>query len=193
MKTKIILGIFTTVLGCAAIAACSSDKSSGGGGGSPEGGNPATDCHTPANDPKYPTKNCDNAADRCFLLAHQPDVTKFGGQCAVSPACIGNASDPTSPAAVQCIQTCIDPKLQQADQGKLSTSCDNCVAAVVACGAKYCLNECITDPSSAPCVACLCKNHTTDAGTDVGNCMQDAFAQCAGFRPTDAQVACPAQ
>jgi hypothetical protein len=38
--------------------------------------------------------------------------------------------------------------------------------------------------------ACLCAKHVTDAGV-AGNCLQDAFAECAGFRPTAAQVGCP--
>lgn len=178
-----------------AFGACSSSDKGGTNGGAGDG---AASCDTIVQDPKYPNQGCNNPADRCYLQAHTADARKWGGFCATQPApdgCIGFISDPTSADAVACYTDCLHKQLTANTGSAVSDSCALCEDAVVLCGAKFCINECAgltpgTGPDTVGCTKCLCATHTDDAGVS-GNCLQDAFAECAGFRPTDAQVGCP--
>lgn len=182
-------------LSCASVAlafgACSSD--SGGGTAAPKA------CEQIVHDPKYPTEQCNNAADRCYLESHQADVRAVGGSCAV-PGCLQFISDPYGADAINCVVSCLVPGLKTKTGATVSNSCAECAGATVACGATFCAAQCAgsvgtsNGPDSAGCTACLCAQHTAgDAGGHPfsGNCLQDAFAECAGFRPTNAQVGCP--
>ncbi len=185
---KHIFATLTFVTLASSFGACSS--SSSGGGSTPA-------CQTPANDPTYTSKSCDNAADRCLLEAHEADVRKVGGACATTAPPAGcltadNLNNPYSAAAVQCFQDCFARELPKTSAGATtSAACSLCSYAVVQCGAQFCKAECLSDPNATGCTQCLCATHTPDAGGPSGNCLQDAFARCAGFRPTNAQIGCP--
>jgi hypothetical protein len=186
---KHIFATLTFVTLASSFGGCSSDSSGGTTGGALDG----ADCHKITVDPLYTSQKCNNADDRCYLLDHNSDVRKEGGTCAITPApngCIGFVATPDSADAIKCNVDCLTKALQTKTGGSVSAACAECSAAVVTCGARYCLNDCIQDPNSAACTACLCADHS-DAGADVGNCLQDHFARCAGFRPTNAQVGCP--
>lgn len=190
-----ILAALSFVSVAMAFGACSS---SGSGGTSSGAGDSGASCSTIVHDPQYPTEKCNNAADRCYMLAHEADVRAVGGDCAVN-SCIQFIGTPYSTDAVNCEVQCLVPGLQTKTGGTISSACAECSAAVVACGATFCAAKCAGSPGSSNgpdsqgCTDCLCATHIGDAGGTgfSGNCLQDAFAQCAGFRPTNAQVGCP--
>jgi len=163
-----------------AFGACSSSSSGSGGG--------AETCNTITHDSKFATEKCNNASDRCYLQTNQPTVRHEAGACATSAACLAFISTPDDPAAVKCVTDCLTPKLNNA----LSVACEECSQKVAACGARNCAAQCVSAPDSAECTTCLCTTHSGELGGKGGNCLQDVFGDCAGFRPTDAQVGCGA-
>lgn len=185
---KHIFASLTFVTLASSFAACSSDSKGGGGGGQYDG----ADCRSiPVT--TYPGQACNNEADRCWLQPNNAVTRQNGGACATGTppqGCINFIATPDSPDAQQCFVDCLKPKLVAATGSSPSDACLLCSQKVVVCGATYCLAECAAAPDSAACSACLCANHSSDAGVDEGNCLQDAFARCAGFRPTNEQVGC---
>jgi hypothetical protein len=102
------------------------------------------------------------------------------------------ALQPETDMAKQCFLDCFQKQLMMQTGGMLSDACAACSDAVVVCGAKNCLSDCVNDPMSSGCFMCLCKAHDAMDTTPAGSCLVDVYAQCAGFSPPPAIVGCPA-
>jgi hypothetical protein len=158
----------------------------------------AKECAKITMDPTFSQNNCNNAADKCFLLDHAADVRMMGGVCATKN-CVQFVAKPNDPAAKKCFTDCLDKALKDKFNASVSAPCLICPDAVVVCtttdegSGKACLNQCISAPDSAECTACMCAQHPNALGMDKpGSCLIDAYADCTGFRPTAEQVSCPA-
>jgi hypothetical protein len=133
-----------------------------GGSGGPSGGTPQMDA-----DPLTPAGMCDNEADKAGLQATYGEMNlEISG---VAAAC----------AKEECLlaadfQACVHMCLITRVMGGVSETCLGCVAGSTACAATNCLSKCLSDPSSAECLACQCGMNA--AGI---NCRQQ-FQDCAG-------------
>jgi hypothetical protein len=110
---------------------------------------------------------CNNTSDKAATTAGycpgNASVADIVGNCAKS--CITN-SDPQG-----CTKTCLDNATNHA----ISADCEGCYVALTFCGSQNCLSECLSDPTSATCLACLCGGNSNAV-----NCY-DAFNSCTGL------------
>ena len=222
MKNK---SVVMCLVGCSmllGVAACSSSEpgapaamqAPAAGGGAVGAGMSADTraCAKITMDATLSNNNCNNAADKCFLLEHAAEIRTLGGQCATKPSVMVNATmipgcmqyifKPTDPAATQCFNDCMDKALKAKFNASVSPPCLICPNAVVRCSTsnepsksstQACLTECVSDPDSAGCTSCLCAQHPNGVAMDKpGSCLIGAYADCTGFRPTPEQVSCPA-
>ncbi|HKP60061.1 MAG TPA: SGNH/GDSL hydrolase family protein [Polyangiales bacterium] len=143
---------------------------------------------------------CNNAHDKCLETTNVMKVREISSKCATGmllpPSqenCAKYVGTPDAPEAVKCFTDCAKAQSQAMLNDTLSDACWTCPDDVVVCGAKFCIFECINSPLSEACTACLCKQQPDLLGPGKpGNCLQDVFAQCTGYRPTAEAVGCPA-
>jgi hypothetical protein len=164
---------------------------SNGGGGYGAGTHADPMCTTITTDPKLMGTGCNNVTDRCFFEDHASQAYSLGSKCATSD-CLMYALQPETDMAKQCFLDCFKKQMMMQTGSAPSDACAACSDAVVVCGAKNCLSDCINDPMSSGCFECLCKAHDAMDTTPAGSCLVDVFAQCAGFSPPPALVGCPA-
>jgi hypothetical protein len=131
----------------------SSTAGKGNTGGEPAtntGGQPAAnggDSSTPAGGASSGNVMCDETQD---------------GVCQNPTDCPSVASGAARLSSGKCGQDCLksgskDPNCARdciVMDTSMTNECASCYAGVVACATKNCLNECITDPTSAECTAC---------------------------------------
>jgi hypothetical protein len=155
-------------------------------------------CEQITTDPTLAMNACNNAHDKCLDTSNTMMIRSISGKCAVGSImgaknenCLKYSGDPTTPAAVACFDDCAKTQLTKALGDTLSDACLACPDAVVTCGAKFCLNDCIQDPLAPGCTACLCQTHPDALGTGKpGNCLMDVYAQCTGYKVTADAVGC---
>jgi len=176
-----------------AIGACGGDDSSGGGGGGPD----TRACAQITTDPTLTNTKCNNVADRCFFETHNADIRKLGGTCATTSPCVNFVATPDTPEAQMCFTDCLDAALKKMFGSSLSKDCLICPQRTVVCStsaenmATACVPQCINDPNAQMCTDCLCQSHPNGiAMGKPGNCLIDALADCAGFKPTAVQAGC---
>ncbi len=172
--------IFAAVSGLTvalAFAGCGGDE---GGGSTPRA------CENVTKDPTSSTDNCISPSDACYLEENRAEVRRVGGECATSADCLAFIATPDTPEAQKCVTDCMTAALG----GALTVECEICSQKVAACGARHCAAQCVQDPQSAACTACLCTSYPDELGGTGGNCLQDVFGDCAGIIPTDEQVGC---
>jgi hypothetical protein len=173
-------------------------------------GGAAQECAKITVDSTLSQANCNNAADKCFLLEHAADIRVLGGQCATTTmfmidttmitGCIQYVARATEPVAKQCFTDCLDQALKAKFKASVSQPCLICPNAVAICtttmdeaGKQVCTNQCLAAPNSQECTNCLCAQHPNGlAMGKPGSCLIGAYADCTGFRPTAEQVMCPA-
>jgi hypothetical protein len=139
-----------------------------------------------------PQQNCTATSDECTLATSWAALLDATNRCAMTPppnGCLSAAflQDPTLPEGLQCMHDCLT---SVAPAAPVTPACSPCLVAVTTCSAQYCINDCIADPGSLACQICNCRPQNDAAGVPIGNCMQDAFAKCAGFRPSESFVGC---
>jgi len=151
-----ILALLTTAT--IGVAGCSGDDddSASNTGGTSNAGAPASNAGTPATggDGGSPAGGASSGNVMC-------DPT-LDGVCQNETDCPSVASGMARMSAGQCGQDCLksgskDPNCARdciVMDTSMSNDCASCYAGVVACATKNCLNECITDPTSADCTAC---------------------------------------
>jgi hypothetical protein len=176
--------------------------------------NTGKECAQITTDATLSQANCNNAADKCFLLEHAADVRTLGGQCATQSAfmveqtrvtaCVQYVARPTDPAATKCFTDCLDAALKAKFMASVSAACLICPNAVALCStstepnpsnatATACVTPCLPAPNSPECTSCLCAQHPNGVAMGKpGSCLIGAYADCTGFRPTADQVSCPA-
>jgi hypothetical protein len=141
---------------------------------------------------------CLNSADRRLLTENWPTVQERAAMC-TTITCIRFISDPRSDAAFECFVQCMDSGLRaDLDGDSLSEACLPCTGQTALCslseeedGEPACSQVCLPDPMSVDCNRCLCSSHPNGVAPGrAGDCAIDAFADCAGFRPTRAEVGC---
>jgi hypothetical protein len=88
-----------------------------------------------------PTGACTDAADTQILAAD--DVPTLAANCAK----MNLGEDPA-------IEACIQAGTGEDGGPGLSSACTQCFDAAVDCSIAHCPNQCLSDPSAAPCVAC---------------------------------------
>jgi hypothetical protein len=155
-------------------------------------------CEQITTDPSLAMNACNNAHDKCLDTSNTSMIRSVSGKCATGAimgasgeSCSKYAGDPTTPAAVACFDDCARTQLKQAIGDTLSDACLACADAVVTCGAKFCLIDCINDPLAPGCTACLCQTHPDAVGPGkAGNCLQDVYSQCTGYKVTAEAVGC---
>jgi hypothetical protein len=170
----------------------------GTGPASPAGTGKA--CEQITVDPSFAKNLCNNPHDKCLETTNTAKVRSISGMCAtgkmLGPSgdnCAKYVGDPSGPEAVKCFSDCVKPATTSTLGDTLSDACWSCPDEVVVCGAKYCVLQCINDSLSPACTECLCAQHPDAvAPGKAGNCLQDVFAQCTGYRPTAEAVGCPA-
>jgi lysophospholipase L1-like esterase len=151
-------------------------------------------------DPTFARNLCNNPQDKCLETTNSAKIRTISGACAtgkLKPSSGDNCglyvSDPMGAKAVSCFKQCATEQTTAQIGGTLSDACWSCPDEVVVCGAKYCVANCFNDPQAPDCVACLCAQHADALGPGkAGNCLQDVFAQCAGYRPSAEAVGCTA-
>lgn len=197
--------------GAAATAGTAAAAAGAGAAGSGMMSSAATgECAQITTDSTLSQANCNNAADKCFLLAHAGDVRKLGGECATKTSfmveqvmvtgCLQFVAKAGTPEAVKCFTDCLDLALKTKFKESVSPPCLICPSAVATCststdamGNAVCVGQCITEPDSTACTECLCAQHPNGiAMGKPGSCLIGAYADCTGFRPTPEQVSCPA-
>lgn len=202
-RTSVFLAAF---FAATCVAACGNDATGGGPsgsggalgtGGTPGmagapaggGGSAGSSCMTITTDPKYAKNSCNNVTDKCYFEKNAALAYTAGGKCATMD-CASFAIQPETEAAKQCFTECFQREMKAQTGSSASDACALCSDAVVICGAFGCLNQCLSDPSSADCLTCLCSVHPANGGNPQGSCLIDAFANCAGFAPPPELVGC---
>jgi lysophospholipase L1-like esterase len=155
-------------------------------------------CEQITTDPTLAMNACNNAHDKCLDTSNTAMIRSISGKCATggimgakNENCLKYSGDPSTPAAVACFDDCAKTQLTKALGDTLSDACLACPDAVVTCGAKFCLIDCIQDPLAPGCTACLCQTHDDALGTGKpGNCLMDVFSQCSGYKVTADAVGC---
>jgi hypothetical protein len=191
--------------------AASNTGGTGGGGAGTTGasgtgtaggsGSASNDCMMITTESSLMGNSCNNVHDKCFLNNNSEMVRSIGGKCATGAlktptgeSCVKYAGNPTAPEAIKCWTDCARAELMKATNDVASDACLACSDAVVNCGAKYCLSQCISDSLAPKCVQCLCTTHPEvfGAGTASGNCLLDVFEQCTGFKAVPDKQGCTA-
>ena len=87
--------------------------------------------------------------------------------------CISDCDDEIA-ALAACVESCQRDAIAEATGGgELSSDCESCYGATVACSAAFCAFMGCADPSSQACIDCQCRF----------NCSQD-FDECSGLPST---------
>ncbi len=109
-----------------------------------------------------PTDQCLNPDDGAII---QPD----GGAAASEAARECGMGCMVADDIIECATPCV------VEETGLSEGCSGCYVGIIVCTIEKCISDCITDSTSAECVACQ-----MDKG-----CLPD-FYQCTGFDPPEA-------
>lgn len=169
MRTKLSWVMGSIFVAALAIAGCSSDddnndgtQNTGGSGG--EGGSGGSGGSGGGSGEGACTNDSDRAASRAGYCPDNRSVSSIVSACAKE--CLTGGDD--------CTRECVDEGTNSA----LSAECRDCYIELTACGAKNCLQHCLSDPTSADCLVCLCGDNAKQI-----NCYE-AFNECTGLGVT---------
>jgi len=94
--------------------------------------------------------------------------------CAAEAAAVLGCGSGCPPATIQaladCVAQCTQDGTAEASPPGLSSACVACTGDTVACGATYCVAQCVADTNAPQCIQCRCDN----------NCIQE-FDSCSGL------------
>ncbi len=111
----------------------------------------------------------------CIFGSEQsnPILLGCGDEARSVVACFPNCSGSIINALADCVAACTQDATAQASPLGLSNECVACTGDTVACGAAFCVAQCVADTNAPACIQCRCDN----------NCIP-AFDACSGLPPS---------
>lgn len=137
------------VVGCSSSSDSGSTSSGGSGGGSSDAqcvGDYVGLKQSAFNAQVTSGGKCANASDETAVCTN--DVTSIAETC--GDGCFMTVSDKSATAQDACTSTCLTSKVTPA----LSSDCQSCYVADVACARANCLIFCGADPGGSQCMSC---------------------------------------